>query len=156
MNRYTLLYIIGAACLLTLTACHESTVYYHYEHTPVAGWEKNDTLTFRTEPVATTGQYAEEVGVRISGDYPFMSLNLIVDQLVLPAHTTRSDTLTCRLIDELGNAKGNGISHYQYLFPLTTLSLSEGDRLHIAVRHDMKREILPGISDIGIRLTKGQ
>ena len=50
--------------------------------------------------------------------------------------------------------KGHGISTYQYNFHLTTLTLNEGDSLHIAVRHNMKREILPGISDIGIRLSQ--
>ena len=162
MNGRTLLYIIGAAVLLTLTACNKQTVYYHYEHTPVSGWEKNDTLTFLTAPIAVEGHYAEDVGLRISGDYPFIALNLIVEQTVLKTPTSKLktqtsnlvDTLTCNLIDEMGNAKGNGISHYQYTFPLTTLSLAQGDRLRITIRHDMKREILPGITDIGIRLTK--
>ena len=139
-----------------MAACTEHTVYYHYEHTPVAGWEKNDTLTFQTQPLTAAGLYAENVGIRISGDYPFMSLNLIIDQTILPSQEMRSDTLTCNLIDEQGNAIGSGVSHYQYQFPLTTLRLAEGDHLRIAIRHDMKREILPGISDIGIRLIKEQ
>lgn len=154
MSRHTLLYIIGVALLLLLTACNRQTVYNHYEHTPVTGWEKNDTLIFYTEPLTATSQYVEEVGVRISGDYPFMSLILIIDQTILPSFETRSDTLTCSLIDERGNAKGYGVSHYQYKFPLMTLPLREGDRLHISVRHDMKREILPGISDVGIKLSR--
>ena len=138
-----------------MAACTDQTVYYHYEHTPESGWEKNDTLTFLTPPIAVEGQYIEDVGLRISGDYPFMALNLIVEQTVLKPHpSSLTDTLTCSLIDEEGNAKGNGISHYQYTFPLTTLRLAQGDRLRIAIHHDMKREILPGISDIGIRLTK--
>ena len=72
----------------------------------------------------------------------------------MPAMTVKSDTLSCRLIDETGNALGNGVSNYQYLIPLTSLTLKKGDRLRIAIRHDMKREILPGISDIGLRLRR--
>ena len=98
--------------------------------------------------------YVEEVGVRISGDYPLTGLNLIVEQLWLPSHEKRSDTLCCSLIDEQGNAKGRGISHYQYLFHLTTLKVEPDGQLHIAIRHDMKREILPGIADIGIKLSR--
>jgi hypothetical protein len=34
------------------------------------------------------------------------------------------------------------------------LQLQEGDSLHVVVRHNMKREILPGIFDVGIKLLK--
>ena len=140
--------------VLLLTACKQRTVYYHYEHTPLSGWEKNDTLVFTTDTIAIDGTYSEEVGIRINGTYPFLQLNLVVEHLVMPAMTVKSDTLSCRLIDETGNALGNGVSNYQYLIPLTFLTLKKGDRLRIAIRHDMKREILPGISDIGLRLRR--
>jgi gliding motility-associated lipoprotein GldH len=140
--------------VLLLTACKQRTVYYHYEHTPLSGWEKNDTLVFTTDTIAIDGTYSEEVGIRINGTYPFLQLNLVVEHLVMPAMTVKSDTLSCRLIDETGNALGNGVSNYQYLIPLTSLTLKKGDRLRIAIRHDMKREILPGISDIGLRLRR--
>ena len=153
-RKYTLLYYIGAWVLLMLTGCEQRTVYYHYEDTPTAGWEKNDTLSFLTAPVKHAGDYSEKVGLRINSHYPFVALELIVDQEVLPSHVFRSDTLDCKLVDELGNIKGNGISNYQYEFPLTVLSLNEGDRLHISIRHDMKREILPGISNIGMSLVR--
>jgi len=140
--------------VLLLTACKQRTVYYHYEHTPLSGWEKNDTLVFTTDTIAIDGTYSEEVGIRINGTYPFLQLNLVVEHLVMPAMTMKSDTLSCRLIDETGKALGNGVSNYQYLIPLTSLTLKKGDRLRIAIRHDMKREILPGISDIGLRLRR--
>ena len=155
MSKHTLLYIYMAVCLAALlVACDRHTVYNHYEQTPVNGWEKNDTIVFMTESVDQRGLYMEEVGLRINGSYPFLGLNLIVEQMVLPSRESRSDTLNCQLIDEQGNAKGRGVSHYQYLFHLTTLRLNRGDQLRIAIRHDMKREILPGITDIGIRLNK--
>ena len=142
MTRHTL-YIYIVACLgLLCVACQQKTVYNHYEHTPLSGWERND------------GQYREEIGLRISGAYPFMGLNLVVEQRVMPSGDTRRDTLNCTVIDDKGNAKGRGVSHYQYLFHLTTLSLHKDDRLYIAIRHDMKREILPGISDIGVKLSR--
>ena len=30
--------------------------------------------------------------------------------------------------------------------------MNQGDSIHITVRHDMKREILPGVSDIGVKV----
>ena len=154
MSRYTLFIYLALLSVCLLTACEQRTVYNHYENTPVAGWEKNDTLSFNISPVKKPGSYIEEIGLRINNDYPFMSLNLIVEQTAYPSREFRCDTLRCSLIDKQGNAKGRGISHYQYQFHLTTLKLNKDDRLYVAIRHDMKREILPGISDIGIKLTR--
>ena len=83
-----------------------------------------------------------------------MGLTLIVDQTVLPIDTTYRDTINCQLVSPTGNVKGSGISNYQYRFNLTDIRLNEGDSLHIRIRHDMKREILPGITDIGVKITK--
>ena len=154
--RYTLLYYIGVLLLLfgLITACDTQTVYVHYEHTPVTGWERNDTLRFQIGALSQTADYAEEVGLRINSDYPFTMLQLIFEQELLPSHQVRIDTLDCTLVDQRGNMLGQGVINYQYRFPLATLPLEEGDRLQIVVRHNMKREILPGISDVGIRLTR--
>ncbi|MBR1688355.1 MAG: gliding motility lipoprotein GldH [Prevotella sp.] len=152
--KHSLAAVAAAALLTGMAACNRKTVYDHYSHTPVAGWERNDTLSFDIKPMAAGGEYREEVGLRINDAYPFMGLSLVIEQTILPAHLIRSDTLNCKLIDEHGTVKGHGISTYQYNFHLTTLTLNEGDSLHIAVRHNMKREILPGISDIGIRLSQ--
>ncbi len=139
---------------MLMTACSQDTVYSHYEHTSQTGWEKNDEVIFTTEPLAQGGTYLEELGLRINADYPFTQLTLIVQQTFSPSGKVKNDTLDCMLTDQKGNSLGSGISHYQYTFPLSTLSLNKGESVHIRVRHDMKREILLGISDIGIRLTK--
>ena len=111
MTRHTL-YIYIVACLgLLCVACQQKTVYNHYEHTPLSGWERNDTLTYAVGPIKYDGQYREEIGLRISGAYPFMGLNLVVEQRVMPSGDTRRDTLNCTVIDAKGNAKGRGVSH---------------------------------------------
>ena len=136
-----------------MAACDHQTVYNHYEHTPVSGWEKNDSLIFNIPPLTENGVYKEEIGVRISGEYPFLGLQLIIEQTNLNTLEERCDTLSCSLIDEQGNAKGRGVSQYQYMFHLTTQQLPANTPFHIAIRHDMKREILPGITDIGVKLS---
>ena len=83
-----------------------------------------------------------------------MGITLIIDQTVFPAMESRSDTLSCNLIDKEGNAIGQGITLFQYNFPIDTITLHKGDSLSIRTHHDMKREILPGVADIGITLTK--
>lgn len=159
--RSCLIIIVTAA--LALIACSRNTVYHHYEEAPVDGWERTDTLYFHVSPAKAAAVLHEEVELRINSQYPFMGLCLVVEQTVhhpqLTAHhspvaTTRIDTLNCSLIDSDGLVKGKGINYVQYHFHLTDLSVSEGDSLAIAVHHNMKREILPGFVDLGIKLVE--
>ena len=152
-NNYTLLYI-GVFMMLILTACHENTVYHDYQQPSSSGWEKNDPLSFHIPAVKETGNYVEEVGLRINGSFPFQNLNLIIEQTKKNTGERLCDTLVCKLISKQGYPEGRGISEYQYIFPLKTLPLEKDDSLFIEIRHDMKREILPGITDIGIKLSK--
>ena len=153
MRRAAYVTIIVAAAL-ALAACGGSTVYDKYRPARIDGWEKNDTLVYDVPPLAAAGQYRQEIGVRISGAYPFTSLSLFVEQIVEPGHRRRVDTLTCRLYDDKGNILGRGVGSYQYDFILADVSLHKGDSLHVIIRHVMKREILPGISDIGFRIKR--
>ena len=156
-NKHTLLYLSALTLFCVLvTACNQKTVYYHYEQTPMTGWDKNDTLSFVIGPISSSGRYQEELGLRISGEYPFTGLNLIVEQRNKSKQLLRVDTLACNLINEQGNVKGRGVSQFQYLFPLTIMDLQENDQLFVKVRHDMKRDILPGISDVGLRLVRNR
>jgi gliding motility-associated lipoprotein GldH len=151
-NKRWLFCILLATCLLT--ACKQSAVYYHYEDTPEGGWEKNDHLIFDTDTFTEDASYQEEVAIRINNMYPFMQLTLIVNQTIYPSGYSMTDTLDCKLIDERGNVMGEGISQYNYLFPLKTLKLHHGDSLHLSVRHGMKREMLPGVTGVGIKVEK--
>lgn len=140
--------------VILLTACDHRVVYDRYQSTPLAGWEKNDTLSFAIPSLEKTAIYRAVLGVRTTDAYPFTSITLIVEQEILPARRFVSDTICCHLTDAQGNVLGDGISYRQYQFDISTQQLQEGDSLHVVVRHNMKREILPGVSDVGIRLTK--
>ena len=144
---YTLLIYI-----LALSACGKKA-FDRYEHTPTGGWEKNDTLTFHVPKMAETGIYEEKLGLRIDNSFPFMRLALIVETLVMPDFHVLRDTVMPELVDVHGRYTGNGIGLFQYTIPIRELHLREGDSLRICVRHDMKREIIPGVSDVGIMLS---
>lgn len=139
---------------LLLTACDVNTVYFRYDHTPVQGWEKNDTLTFDVQPLERPGYYSTTIGLRINDSYPFTSLVLVMEKTVYPNRRIETDTIVCRFTDKEGNSHRQGTSYYQYSFEAGTSQFAPGDSLHVTIRHCMKRDILPGISDIGIRLSK--
>ncbi len=158
----TLVFITTVA--LVTASCNRKTIYHHYEHTSVDGWGKDDTLYFTLPPSKQRAVVQRDVELRISGNYPFRGLSLIVEQTTIPAHSKaaislqpshyqRTDTISYELVDQEGNIKGQGISLYQYSFHMTDISLNEGDSLRISIHHAMQRETLPGIADIGLRLT---
>ena len=150
-NRWWLC-LIGLTVALAVAGCDRKTVYHHYEHTPLVGWERTDTLFFAVEPMVAKADVHRDVELRTADSYPFRSLTLIVGQTVLPSGRSRCDTLDCRLVTPDGTVLGRGVTLYQYRFPLPDVSLDEGDSLCLRISHNMKRETLPGIADVGIRL----
>ncbi len=145
--------LLAAMTVLLTAACDRKTVYDRYIHTPQNGWEKNDTIVFAIDSLAQSGEYMEEIGVRTSTLYPFQSLVLVVQQTVRPSGIVLDTMLNCKLTDGNGQSQGAGISYRQFSFPLKTVRMEAGDTLRVAVRHNMKREILPGVSDIGLKIT---
>lgn len=141
-----------AAALAALSACDENTVYNSYR--PVGVWERTDTVKFAVPQAKAEGTYTTEVGLRINAQYPFTGICIIVDRRIMPGDIRHSDTLNCKLIDKRGNALGHGLSNYQYLFATSQCRLKKGDSLFVNVRHHMKRETLPGLEDIGIKVTR--
>lgn len=158
-NRNNYIFSLFITVATILVSCNRKTVYDHYEHTPLTGWEKNDTLIYRMPVFDKGGDYSEILGMRISDNYPFTSICIIVDNTIIPKGnplnlSTQSDTITCSLFDSDGSIKGDGVSIFQYRNYVKNISVEEGDSLEVRVRHNMKREILNGILDIGIQLNK--
>lgn len=139
--------------LILLVSC-DNRVFDKYNNTPIRGWEKNDTLRFSVPKMRQNGAYKVDLSLRINKQYPFMALSLIVEQRVFPGKELKIDTINCKLIDKNGKPLGNGISTFNYDFEVDNYHLNKGDSLYITVRHDMKREILPGISDVGIQIRR--
>ena len=139
--------------VLAVAGCDRKTVFHHYEHTPLTGWEKGDTLFFTIQRMPLTAVLQRDVELRTTDSYPFGNISLVVEQTTFPSRLTRRDTLDCRLVTPDGTLTGRGITLYQYRFPLPAVSLAEGDSVRLGICHNMRRETLTGIADVGIRLT---
>jgi gliding motility-associated lipoprotein GldH len=152
MSRRNSSWAVIATLALLLTGCIGKTVYHHYEHTPAAGWEREDTLTFAVAPMKQHGVVQRAIGLRTTSDFPFRSVSLVVEQVTYPSGVFRRDTVECTLADAEGRSLGDGISLKQQNFPLPDISLNEGDSLSVAIRHIMRLDPLPGITDVGLLL----
>ena len=149
---------LAFACLLPLLlmlgACQSQVAYHHFRHVSSPGWDKSDTLHFDIQPMTEDGYYDLVTELRTDKNYPFQKLTLEVTEKIYPSGLIMHDVLDCRLVSKEGMIEGDGISAFQYQFHVRYLNLHKGDSLHICVAHNMKREIMPGILDVGVLLTK--
>lgn len=140
--------------LAMAVSCHRKAIYSHYEPIDTDGWQRDDTLHFTVTQIADSGYHHETLGLRANLSYPFTAISLIVRQQTSVSGSLRCDTVMIGLIDSDGRPLGRGISHFQYDVTLEDIFLCAGDTLSIDVRHNMKREDLPGITDIGLTIEK--
>ena len=147
---------ILVAVAMAFVSCNRSPIFSQYHHTQLTGWEKNDTLTFNVPRLSSDMKLKAVIGLRITDAYPFKTICLIVDKVVSPDNIIDSDTINCSLFDNDGMSKGRGVSCYQFNYHISNIQLMKDDSVAIHIRHNMKREILPGISDVGITLEKIQ
>ena len=151
-NRAKIL-LLAIAGMLT-AACNRGVIYNHYEHVDNDGWERTDTMHFYIPAVKQAGTYHQQVMLRTDNSMPFLSLSVVVEQDIYPRGQKLRKRIMCPLIEENGHVMGKGISCYQYAFDVENLELYEGDSLHVNLMHHMKRETMPGITDVGILVTK--
>jgi len=152
-NKHLLKALILMAGVL-LCACGQQKVYSRFQHVSETGWEKADTISFSIPPVAEGGLFLEEMGLRINTTFPFQSLTLQVSQTIFPEGRQEKYTVFCPLVDKEGDRTGAGISLFQYTFPIHDITLNHGDSVQINVLHCMKREIMMGITEVGITLSR--
>lgn len=137
---------------MLLTACEADKVYDTFQHVDNNGWEKNDGLTFAIPRLTDSGRYDLSLRLRLGSEYPFQNLHIAVTQTVYPSGKTATDIVKADITDKQGKMKGNGVTLYQYSIPFRTMDCNAGDSVTVKVRHDMKREILPGIMDVGVAM----
>ena len=136
-----------------LTGCRDDGTRYHrYCAVPSDGWKGTDTLSFQLPPRFTYHKYALEIGIRHGAVYPYQDLWLAVIHPLTPA--LQPDTVHIQLADEQGNWLGKGTSNslFQRAVPAGEIICFPADSL-LQIVHLMKDSVLPGISDVGIRLT---
>lgn len=151
------IYIIGVLTALLCAACHNQPAAYEYRPTPLDGWEPGDTLRFRVDSLAASGNYCLNLGVRTSAmhSYPYRTLWLRIEQRWHNPETTRTDTVELSFVDSEGNFLGQGVSLYTFTQSVGRLQLRSGQSADITVNHLMRSEMLEGVEAVGICLEAG-
>jgi gliding motility-associated lipoprotein GldH len=128
-------------------------MYGRYEEVGQSGWTKERTCNFSFNVNDTIGIYDVSVSVRNSDLYPYSNLWLFC-AMEKDGMTVRNDTLELILADDFGKWLGHGITLYEtekimlerFRFP------TSGDYT-IRLRQGMRNDNLPGIQEIGVKIT---
>lgn len=143
-SSHNILFTLLLTVALVLASCNRKAIYSHYEATPVEGWSSSDTLHFELGPVFRDGTYQEMLNLRTTSAYPFTDLTVVVHQKVLPSGKESVDTLSITL----DKSQKTTIRHHS--LSLDAISLTADERIAVSIHHYMKKESLPGITDVGM------
>ncbi len=147
-------FIAAAGILLSLTGCDERVIYHSYRHVPGQGWNSRDTLAFDIDTVRVAATHQFALGLRATDSYPYTAVWLAVEREFSRPDILRRDTVRCRLMDSVTHRMGKGVYMYQYEVPLPPMTLRCGQTGQVRVTHLMRREILPGIRDVGVLVSR--
>ncbi|MBO7428805.1 MAG: gliding motility lipoprotein GldH [Paludibacteraceae bacterium] len=148
--------LFGLVALATsLSSCKDDAFYQASRMIPNEGWCKGDVVSFDFDMVDTASTYNVLVDIRNNNDYPFQNFWLFI-HTVMPDSTEFSDTLNCVLADNygkwIGKASGS-MYHVPVAFRLDTKFPQTG-RYHFDLIQGMRMDVLPGITEIGVRVLK--
>lgn len=150
-------HIIFLYCSLIflLSSCNTAdTAYHHYEQISDEGWQNCDTLTFTVDTIRRYGDYTSYICLRTHPDFPYRFLSLIVEQTNMPKGTKKKRSVRVEIVNKDGAQEGTGITLHTYEVPLFKQWLGPGDSVRIAVKHNMTREQMPGIMNVGVKLER--
>ena len=116
-------------------------------------WNKNQKLNFKFNAEDTEKAKNIIFVVRNNNDYPYSNLRLIVN-LESPGKKIKTDTLNYILAKPNGEWIGTGFGETKEILFQYKLNykFTEKGVYNIDVTQAMRRDILPGIEDLGIKI----
>lgn len=146
--------LIVAICLLA--SCAMDTVYYHFQQIAEEGWDKRDTLLFRIDTLLQEGDYDATLCLRTDAAYPYRNLSVKTVLTVRPRNASDARRMDFCIVNPDGTANGDGITFRSHEKDICTIHLAPGDSLTVKVAHNMRKETMPGVRDVGIKITRKQ
>ncbi len=144
------------AAVLLFTACDERCLVERHVNIPQAAWHKDSTATVVVPVTDTLSHCAIVLAFRNSDDYPYSNVILAVTATA-PSGATVCDTVEYRLVDDAndgwnGRTGGKWVDH-RLAFRTNVQFLQSGD-YHFGIAHLMRRDELPGVGAVGVRIER--
>ena len=123
-----------------------------YESVDEASWGAFEPLSFTLGPVPSAGPYDLRLLLRMSSThpYPFKTLFVEVQQEWGADSVVRIDTVECHFAHTVWETEG--IHLHQYDYAVSSRHCHPADSVRISLRHLMRKEEIPGVSNVGIAL----
>ncbi len=137
------------------SGCGNEAFYEEFSIVEQGKWDMNDIREFRFHISDISASYNLIYTIRNTTDYPYSNLYLFA-AMYFPDHKIVRDTIECLVADKYGNWLGKGFGKFRenrflvkemFIFPDT------GNYL-LTVEQAMRDTILPGITDVGLRIEK--
>lgn len=151
-------HIIYVICLICIVcSCTLDVKFSKYKPVSSDGWDIEDTINFSTDTLRQDGRYAFTCGVRTARAFPYQDLVMMVERKVyrdsaLVLH--KREKVTCPIVTSEGNFTGEGMATKLHEIGLKDFILQTGDSVDVSIYHQMTRQNLPGIVDIGLKMEK--
>lgn len=140
--------------LFILSACFNGTAYHNYVSIDNEEWFAKDSLHFRIDSIPTTNDFITDLEFRTNVRYPYRNISFVMTQSVRHKNKSVTKTLNYDVAEINGKRNGEGITYRTHHIQFCTMSLESGDTLDIFIKHNMKDNVLPGITDIGVLIER--
>lgn len=144
-----------------MAACTDSTLLHSYKPLPKDGWDRCDTICFDLPKAEADIDGTLYIGLRTTANPAYQDIVLAVEQYDEIEGFSRSDTVRYPLTDaegfaltEEGYALSPGVNLHQYESQHVPIRLKKGKSGSVRIHHLMRHEVIPDITELGIRLDK--
>jgi len=130
-------------CLLITSCSREGEIACYEDITDPEGWYEKDTIYLRPDSVSAAGTYQCDITIRTTVAYPYSNFSVLAKvEGSQERHTLHF------------NISESGTPYHEEQATLGQLSLQKGAAIVVAVKQNMRRETVPGIAAVGLRLVK--
>ena len=139
---------------LFLSSCTGNTLYHHYQSLPAEGWERCDTICFDVPEAKENIDGTLHVGFRTAAHIGIQDIVIAVEQVGEAGRILRCDTIRYLLTDADGKALTGGVNKLQYETECVPFLCGKGNSNSVRIHHLMRHELIPGITEVGIRVER--
>lgn len=151
-SRHILTALLLAA-IAAMVSCRPNVISYEYQPVDIQGWSATDTLRFHLSAVSATAPYTFSLGLRTIDRVPYRDIWLVMETRTDSA-TTR-DTVYVLLASDLARWQTKGNILHEIEQQAATRQLHEGQQADILIYHIMSMQQMPGITEVGLKVEKG-
>jgi len=148
-------FVILGGILIVLNACNHKPVFDKYETVDNHLWNKDSVLVFEIPVSDTLSNHNFYVNVRNDVNYAYSNLWLFIN-IEQPNGEQLSEKFEITLADPSGKWLGTGfggLKTREVIFRNNVFFPVSGT-YKVSVQQGMRKDVLEGISDIGIRIEK--